>query len=224
MRHGRGRGSHAPTRRRAWLSTGVFRAMAVSTTSPVRLDRITTAPHAKVMTSAILHRSHFSSLSLISAFVGVLLIIATPPGAAAPHRERWQWPTGEPVSVIEGFAPPAHDWLPGRRGVTLQYPAPSPVYACASGTVTIAGPVAGRGVIAIRHDAGGRIVWSTYLPVTPSVAVGDRVEKGDVIGVVEGDSPTLHWGAKTGRRTYIDPIRLTLGHPRLLPWDDAPAR
>ncbi len=127
------------------------------------------------------------------------------------------------MPVVEGFAPPAHDWLPGRRGVTLRYPAPYPVYACASGTVTTAGPVAGRGVISIRHDVGGRVIWSTYLPVTPSVAVGDRVEKGDVIGVVEGDSPTLHWGAKTGRRTYIDPIRLTLGHPRLLPWDDAPA-
>lgn len=173
------------------------------------------------MTTAILHRSRFSAFSLIAVFVGTLLIVATPPGVPAPHRERWQWPTGEPAPVVEGFAPPAHDWLPGRRGVTLQYPAPSPVYACASGTVTTAGPVAGRGVISIRHNVGGRIVWSTYLPVTPSVSVGDRVEKGDVIGVVEGDSPTLHWGAKTGRRTYIDPIRMTLGHPRLLPWDGA---
>lgn len=176
------------------------------------------------MTSAILHRSRFSALSLVAAFVGTLLIVATSRGAAALHRERWQWPTGEPAPVVEGFSPPAHDWLPGRRGVTVQYPAPSPVYACASGTVTTAGPVAGRGVISIRHDVGGRIVWSTYLPVTPSVAVGDHVEKGDVIGVVEGDAPTLHWGAKTGRRTYIDPIRMTLGHPRLLPWDGAPAR
>ena len=175
------------------------------------------------MTSTIAHRSHFSVLSLIVTFVGTLLIIATPPGVAAPHRERWQWPTGGPVTVVEGFSPPAHDWLPGRRGVTLQYPAHSPVYACASGTVTTAGLVAGRGVVSIRHDVGGRVIWSTYLPVTPSIAVGDRVKKGAIIGVVEGDSPTLHWGAKTGRRTYIDPIRMTLGRPRLLPWDEASA-
>lgn len=202
----------------------VCRIIAVSTTNAGRLDRIAAAPHDDVMTSAILNRSRFSALSLIAASVGTLLIVATPPGAAAPHRERWQWPTGRPVTIVEAFAPPAHDWLPGRRGVTLQYPAPSPVYACASGTVTTAGPVAGRGVISIRHDGGAQIVWSTYLPVTPSVTVGDHVEKGEVIGVVEGDSPTLHWGAKTGRRTYIDPIRLTLGHPRLVPWDDAPDR
>ena len=198
--------------------------MAVSTTTVGRLDPCGFSTHADGMTSTIAHRSYFRVLSLIVTVVGTLLIIATPPGAAAPHRERWQWPTGGPVTVIEGFSPPAHDWLPGRRGVTLQYPAPSPVYACASGTVTVAGPIAGRGVISIRHDVGGRVVWSTYLPVTPSVAVGDHVEKGDVVGVVEGASPTLHWGAKTGRRTYIDPIRLTLGRPRLLPWDDAPAR
>lgn len=176
------------------------------------------------MTSVIPNRGRLRAATLIATFVSTLLLVATTPGVATPHRERWQWPTSGPVAVVEGFAPPAHDWLPGRRGVTLQYPAPSPVYACASGTVTVAGPIAGRGVISIRHEVGGRVVWSTYLPVTPSVAVGDHVQKGSIIGLVEGDSPTLHWGAKTGRRTYIDPIRMTLGRPRLLPWDDALAR
>ncbi|EJN53051.1 hypothetical protein HMPREF1138_0528 [Actinomyces sp. ICM58] len=42
---------------------------------------------------------------------------------------------------------------------------------------------------------------------------------GQVIGVVEEGSDTLHWGAKTGPTAYIDPIRLTVGRPRLLPWD-----
>lgn len=221
---GRGRDCSAQTRRLRSLSTGSFHLTALSTTDAGQVDRRTTASHADVMISAIPNHRRFSALFLIVTFVSTLLIVATPPGVAAQHRERWQWPTGGPVAIVERFAPPAHDWLPGRRGVTLQYPAPSPVYACAPGTVTTAGPVAGRGVIAIRHDVGGRIVWSTYLPVTPSVAVGDHVKKGDIIGVVEGDSPTLHWGAKTGRRTYIDPIRMTVGHPRLLPWDDAPAQ
>ena len=64
------------------------------------------------MTSTIAHRSNFIVLALIVTFVGTLLIIATPPGVAAPHPERWQWPTGGPVTVVEGFSPPAHDWLP----------------------------------------------------------------------------------------------------------------
>ena len=71
------------------------------------------------MTSVIPNRGRFSAASLTVTFVATLLIIATPPGVATPHRERWQWPTGRPVTVVEGFAPPAHDWLPGRRGVTL---------------------------------------------------------------------------------------------------------
>lgn len=75
--------------------------MAVSTTNAGRLDLCGFSTHADVMTSTIAHRSHLSVLSLIVIFVGTLLIIATPPGAAAPHRERWQWPTGGPVTVVE---------------------------------------------------------------------------------------------------------------------------
>ena len=96
------------------------------------------------------------------------------------------------------------------------------MYACASGTVTFAGQVGGRGVVSIQHETRGHTIWSTYLPVTPSVSVGDTVTMGAQIGAVEEGSQTLHWGAKTGRRTYIDPIRMTMGRPRLLPWDDVP--
>ena len=167
-------------------------------------------------------RTRFFAASLIFFVVLALLGPDAAHAGATPRAERWQWPTSTPVPVVEGFAPPAHDWLPGRRGVTLQYPAGSPVYACSAGTVTVAGPVAGRGVVSIRHSIGARDIWSTYLPITPTVDVGEHVEKGDMIGVVEGDSQTLHWGAKTGRRTYINPIRMTLGHPRLLPWDGTP--
>ena len=66
---------------------------------------------------------------------------------------------------------------------------------------------------------GDRSIWSTYLPIDPRVKAGDTVEKGDEIGTVSQDSTTLHWGAKTGRTTYVNPLRLTVGPPRLLPWD-----
>ena len=95
----------------------------------------------------------------------------------------------------------------------------SPVYACASGTVTFAGQVGGRGVVSIQHETRGHTIWSTYLPVTPSVSVGDTVTMGAQIGAVEERSQTLHWGAKTGPKTYVDPLRLTVDRPRLLPWN-----
>ena len=136
------------------------------------------------------------------------MVLMTAPARADAPESRWQWPTLSPVPVASSFAPPDRDWLPGRRGVTLTYPGGSPVYACASGTVTFAGQVGGRGVVSIRHEVRGRAVWSTYLPVTASVSVGESVAKGQQIGVVEEGSDILHWGAKTGPKTYINPIRL----------------
>lgn len=205
-------------------STGMCGDLRLSTTVIKRLDLAKADSHTGGMMLSFSNRAR-SRMACLAVVITALLCAAYPPKAVGTTQEdRWQWPTGAPVPVVEGFSPPAHDWLPGRRGVTLRYPAPSAVYACAPGTVTVAGPVAGRGVISIHHSVRGRDVWSTYLPVTPTVTVGDHVEKGDVIGVVEADSQTLHWGVKTGRRTYIDPIRLTIGRPRLLPWDEASAQ
>ena len=163
-------------------------------------------------------RARLSYALTVCLFCCAMMLVTAPARADAPES-RWQWPTLSPVPVASSFDPPDHDWLPGRRGVTLTYPGASPVYACASGTVSFAGQVGGRGVVSIRHEVRGRAVWSTYLPVTASVSVGDTVAKGQQIGVVEEGSDTLHWGAKTGPKTYINPIRLTVGRPRLLPWD-----
>ena len=148
------------------------------------------------------------SLAALALLLGaMMLVVLAPPAGGTESGKLWQWPSGSPVPVVSSFAPPAHDWLPGRRGVTLSYPSGSPVYACANGTVTFVGQVGGRGAVSIR------------LPVTPSVSAGQAVTAGQVIGAVEEGSDTLHWGAKTGPTTYIDPIRLTVGRPRLLPWD-----
>lgn len=174
--------------------------------------------HTHPMTSTNPRHTRFVLLSLL---LPATALIFTPPTPAqsSPRSNQWQWPSGTPVPIVSSFAPPARDWLPGRRGVTLRYPHPSPVYACDSGTVTFAGNVAGRSVITIKHVGPSRTLWSTYLPVLPQVSVGDHVDKGTMIGHVEEGSETLHWGAKTGPRSYINPIRLTLTHPRLLPWD-----
>ena len=94
---------------------------------------------------------------LVSLSCCLVLVMCAPAGSAQ-HRERWQWPTLSPVPVASSFAPPVHDWLPGRRGVTLTYPGGSPVYACASGTVTFAGQVGGRGVVSIQHETRGHTI------------------------------------------------------------------
>ncbi|WP_198419322.1 M23 family metallopeptidase [Actinomyces respiraculi] len=127
----------------------------------------------------------------------------------APSQD-WQWPTGAPAPVLEGFNPPSQPWGVGHRGVDLALAAGSPVLAAGAGTVVFAGSVAGRPVISIDHAGGIR---TTYEPVEPVVAAGDQVTAGQVIGVLVAGHRSdgvdaLHWGARTGRRTYINPLRL----------------
>ena len=130
-------------------------------------------------------------------------------GRRAPHSA-YTGPTGGPVAVLEGFDPPAVVWGSGHRGVDLALTAGSPVLAAGDGTVVFAGMVAGRPVISIDHADGIR---TTYEPVEAVVGAGDAVGRGQVIGtLVAGHRAdgvdALHWGARTGPKTYVNPLRL----------------
>ena len=130
-------------------------------------------------------------------------------GRRAP-RPAYTWPTGGPAAVLEGFDPPAVVWGSGHRGVDLALAAGSPVLAAGDGTVVFAGMVAGRPVVSIDHADGIR---TTYEPVEAVVGAGDAVGRGQVIGtLVAGHRAdgvdALHWGARTGPKTYVNPLRL----------------
>ncbi len=92
--------------------------------------------------------------------------------------------------------------------------------------MSYAGLLAGRGVVVVDHGD----LRTTYEPVTASVTVGQLVDAGAAIGVLEPGhdscpvSACLHWGLRRGE-TYLDPVRLVEAGPvRLLPRDDnAPA-
>ncbi len=128
----------------------------------------------------------------------------------------WHWPVGtadEPPEVLRSFDPPDKPWLRGHRGVDLAAAPGSTVRAAADAVVVHAAPLAGRGVVSLRHIGG---LTSTYEPVRAEVAVGAVVRAGQVIGTIEGvgyehasclGRPCLHWGAKQGRR-YLDPLDL----------------
>jgi murein DD-endopeptidase MepM/ murein hydrolase activator NlpD len=91
--------------------------------------------------------------------------------------------------------------------------------------VAFAGVVAGRGVVSVDHPGGLR---TSYEPVTATVARGDQVGAGAVLGRLETvashcpPAACLHWGLRRGE-TYLDP-RSMLGavRVRLLPvWGSA---
>lgn len=98
-------------------------------------------------------------------------------GARADSTRQW------PIIgfVLRGFDPPATDYGAGHRGVDIAARSGDTVVAAASGTVTFAGPVAGRGVVTISTTDGYLI---TVEPVQATVSPGTAVAAGDGIGTL----------------------------------------
>jgi murein DD-endopeptidase MepM/ murein hydrolase activator NlpD len=154
---------------------------------------------------------------LVAVVIAALALVV--PG---PSRPGWAWPVGTaplPPVVLTPFDPPAQPWLAGHRGVDLAATVGDPVLAAGPGMVVFAGRVAGRGVVTVAHGAGLR---TTYEPVAATVAVGQVVRGGDVLGTVEpgahcGAEACVHWGALRNGR-YVDPLALLrTSRVRLLP-------
>lgn len=160
------------------------------------------------------------TLRKMSSVLGVVVVagsLAVGAHAATPLPR----PATKPLSgpVVTGFTAPEPDWLPGHRGIDLGGWPGDVVVAAAAGTVTFAGPLAGRGVVVVDHGT----VRTTYEPVDPHVTVGQTVVNGTRLGtLVAGHAgcPTeacLHLGLKEGER-YLDPRSLFGGHQiRLVP-------
>ena len=130
------------------------------------------------------------------------------------------------MRVVRAFDPPAQRWAAGHRGVDLLGRQGAAVRAAASGTISFAGPIAGRGVVVVAHRDGTR---TTYEPVTATVTVGAAARAGDTLGRLAGagghclPAACLHWGRLRGD-VYLDPMLVVRAGPvRLLPvWAGAP--
>lgn len=130
-----------------------------------------------------------------------------------------QWPLRPRPEVANGFDPPATPWGAGHRGADLVGRPGQLVHAALDGEVTYAATLAGRGVVTVSHGD----TRTTYEPVRASVAVGDHVTTGEVLGTLQYAGShclprtCLHWGWKRGD-TYLDPLELVGVWPiRLLP-------
>ncbi|QWF24002.1 peptidoglycan DD-metalloendopeptidase family protein [Nocardioides sp. LMS-CY] len=165
----------------------------------------------------------------LRTLLGPLLAMAVA-GPAAPAAGETDpvgvWPLSPEPAVVRAFDPPADPWDTGHRGVDLRGHPGQRVRSALAGRVTWAGVLAGRGVVVVGHGT----TRTTYEPVTATVAVGDRVAAGDLIGALSpvgshcAPGSCLHWGWLEGE-TYLDPLRLVGAGPvRLLPlWRDDPA-
>jgi murein DD-endopeptidase MepM/ murein hydrolase activator NlpD len=131
------------------------------------------------------------------------------------------WPLLPQPEVVHRFDPPTVQWGAGHRGVDLGGHVGQPVRAALGGRVSFTGRIAGRGVVVISHGD----TRTTYQPVLPTVAAGERVPTGAVVAHLAGAGShcapraCLHWGLRRGE-TYLDPLTLVdAPRPvRLLPW------
>ncbi|KAA1426268.1 murein hydrolase activator EnvC family protein [Nocardioides antri] len=161
--------------------------------------------------------------ALLPAVLLVLLLPASP--SAGEDDPVGVWPLRPEPEVVARFDPPTSPYGPGHRGVDLLGRPGQAVRSALAGTVTYAGPLAGRGVVVVSHGD----TRTTYEPVTARVSVGDPVAAGAVIGTLQpfashcAPRTCLHWGWLRGE-TYLDPLRLVGAGPvRLLPlWRDLP--
>ncbi|APT82405.1 membrane protein [Corynebacterium ammoniagenes DSM 20306] len=121
--------------------------------------------------------------------------------------------------VLRPYDPPAQNWLPGHRGVDLRLDIGEEVLAAGDGTVAFVGVVAGTPTVSIQHEE----IRTTYQPVHGWVSQGEVVREGDVIGKLGhpfDDAPGLHWGARTGKDQYMNPLSLLTPTIRLKPVDE----
>lgn len=176
-----------------------------------------------VASSAVVSRIVVSRLA-VSCFVVSCTVVScapVPPGAVAgpvsssstralvaaqaTGAAPWAWPTGTRV-VARPWEAPADDYAAGHRGIDVPAALGAGAAAVDDGTVAFAGSVGGRQVVTVDHGDG---LVSTLDSVTPSVAAGDVVAQGDVVGSVSvghcpASEPCLHLGARVDGR-YVDP-------------------
>lgn len=103
---------------------------------------------------------------------------------------------------------PDQNWLPGHRGVDLAARTGQDILSAENGVVAYVGVIAGVPVVSVDHTDGIR---TSYQPVHATVSIGDEVEEGQPIGRMapaNGDHDGLHWGARTGKDSYINPLSL----------------
>ena len=62
-----------------------------------------------------------------------------------------RWPVPPPIRVVSPFRAPASPYASGHRGIDLAVEPGTTIMAPESGTVSFAGAVAGRNVVAIDH-------------------------------------------------------------------------
>ncbi|GAA1215417.1 M23 family metallopeptidase [Rhodoglobus aureus] len=150
--------------------------------------------------------------------------LAAPPEAEAVDvaaSAPWDWPAPDPHVIVRPYLAPETPYSSGHRGIDIDLGSAVDVHAPTEGVVHFAGTVVDRPVLSIRHPGG---LITSYEPVTSTLARGDSVMQGQVIGEAQAGHcvrPCLHFGVRFDGN-YVSPLNYLSGIPRaiLLPTRD----
>ncbi len=133
-----------------------------------------------------------------------VVLCGAPAAVAGPSRLLIP-PVDGPIS--QRFDGPATPYGPGHRGIDYGTDPGTRVRAAGPGTVTFAGPVAGRNGVTIDHGHGLETTYTVLAKI--DVAAGERVGQGRYLGTTAeahpGVATGLHFGVKL-RDHYVDPL------------------
>lgn len=113
------------------------------------------------------------------------------------------------AEIVDHFRPPPKPWMAGNRGIDYSTSPGAQISASAEGRVIFAGAVGGQLHVTIEHPDGLRTSYSFLESLT--VAAGDRVESGDIIGIAGG---LFHFGVRNPDGEYLDPEAVLAGSVR----------
>ena len=175
------------------------------------------------------------TMTAIIAPIALVPLLLTTPLSVGPVASSCPLP-GWVGPVVADFAPPSERWGAGHRGVDVRGVSGSPVRSWASGRVYFSGDVGGKPVVSIALGSSSlglavdssRVTRFTYEPVHSTLQPGDRVERGQVIGLLAeqgghcAGGTCMHVGLRRGDE-YLSP-RSAWCAPVLKPWDEPERR
>jgi murein DD-endopeptidase MepM/ murein hydrolase activator NlpD len=127
-------------------------------------------------------------------------------GRATGSTAGWDWPLDGPITQDFGQSLTIYGT---HRGLDIDGDTGDPIRAAASGTVVVAGYYDACGGLDVHIDHGdGLVTWYRHLSRV-LVSVGQRVDRGDLIGRVGSAGCStgshLHFAVRRGS-TWLDPL------------------